>query len=547
MKIAIYARKSRTTDKGDSIENQIALCKQYASFHFSDPEFDEYKDEGYSGSNINRPAFQELIKSIRKGSYEILICYRLDRISRNVLDFSSTLEMLTKNGVAFVSIKENFDTTTPMGRAMLHISSVFAQLERETIAERIRDNMLELSKTGRWLGGTVPIGYTSKKIKCSASIGNGKNFTILQVDSNTASIVTTLFHKYLQFGSLSQLTVYLQNKNIKTLNDKFFHPHVLKNILSNPVYCAADQKVYKYFSTYNSFIANPWSDFDGQYGLMVYNKNRQGKSIYKNNISEWIVAIGKHEPLINSEIWLKTQERLAKNTIQRISHNQSSHALLSGLLYCSKCGAHMNVTNQTILKDGSVSYIYRCSSKHKSHGKLCNIANAKGHFLDKAVFSKVTSILLSETSIIKRLVKQREHILLGDSEVLKEETQIKEQIKKYEKAINKIFRLMSETEDNLLDGAYKKEIDRLESMLHVLKSELAEVHNKKLQTCEATDAINNAANITETLLKHIDEIPLIEKRMLIEEIVNYIEWDGSSVNVYLYKNIGDFESSKRNS
>src|SRR3712207_3673241 len=140
------------------------MCKNYAKRILSINEFIIYEDEGFSGSNINRPKFKELLLDVKKNKFNVLICYRLDRISRNVADFSSTLELLQSNNISFVSIKEQFDTSTPMGKAMVYIASVFAQLERETIAERIRDNMLELSKTGRWLGGQTPLGFNSKKI-----------------------------------------------------------------------------------------------------------------------------------------------------------------------------------------------------------------------------------------------------------------------------------------------------------------------------------------------------------------------------------------------
>lgn len=547
MKIAIYARKSRTTDKGDSIENQITLCKQYADIHFDNPEFIEYRDEGYSGGNTNRPAFQELIKNIKKGGYEVLICYRLDRISRNVLDFSSTLEMITKNNIAFVSIKENFDTTTPMGRAMLHISSVFAQLERETIAERIRDNMLELSKTGRWLGGTLPVGYTSKKTTYETPAGKTKNFTILEIDIHTAPIVTTIFNKYLQLGSLSQLESYLIHKNIKTVNDNYFHPHVLRSILANPVYCPADESVYKYFTLYHSYISNTLSEFNGQYGLMVYNKNRKGKSIYRNNISEWIIAIGKHKPLINSEKWLKVQSQLDKNSIKAIPHNLSTHALLSGLIYCSNCGALMKVTNQAILKDGTTSYIYRCSNKLKSHGTLCNIPNVKGHFLDRTVVDKIKALLLNEAEITKKIIQKHKSPVPGHLDLGMGGSNLKEQIEKAERAIRKMIRLMAQTEDPFLEQSYKNEVNRFQKELDTLNKAFTELQAKENQHADDIHNTDIIAASLKTSIEYIDKASLSEKRILLKSIIKYIEWDGKSVTVYLYRTIEDFESSKRNS
>ena len=165
MRIAIYSRKSVFTGKGDSIENQIQLCKDYIKLNFQDvSEIKIYEDEGFSAKSTDRPKFQEMLIDAKNKEFDCLICYRLDRIARNVANFATLIEDLNKLNIAFVSIKEQFDTSTPMGRAMMYISSVFAQLERETIAERIKDNMYELARSGRWLGGKTPHGFTSKKI-----------------------------------------------------------------------------------------------------------------------------------------------------------------------------------------------------------------------------------------------------------------------------------------------------------------------------------------------------------------------------------------------
>ena len=157
-RVAIYSRKSKFTGKGDSIENQIEMCKEYITNTIGkDIEFTIYEDEGFSGGNLDRPRFKKLMAAIKSKKFDILVCYRLDRISRNVADFSSTLEVLQSNNCSFISIKEQFDTSSPMGRAMIYIASVFAQLERETIAERVKDNMLELAKNGKWTGGKLSL------------------------------------------------------------------------------------------------------------------------------------------------------------------------------------------------------------------------------------------------------------------------------------------------------------------------------------------------------------------------------------------------------
>ena len=144
--IAIYSRKSRFTGKGESIGNQVELCKAYICGHYGEAALDYtviYEDEGFSGGDLNRPDFKRMMDDAKKHRIHAIVVYRLDRISRNISDFAGLIEELARLDIAFVSIKEQFDTGTPMGRAMMYIASVFSQLERETIAERIRDNMHE--------------------------------------------------------------------------------------------------------------------------------------------------------------------------------------------------------------------------------------------------------------------------------------------------------------------------------------------------------------------------------------------------------------------
>ena len=158
MNISIYARKSKSTEKGESISNQIETAKSYINLNYPGEEhtFFVYQDDGFSGKNTNRPGFVRMMRELKDKSIDCVAVYRFDRISRNVVDFVSVTKRLEVAGVKFVSVNEKFDTNTAMGKAMMMISAVFAELERETIAERVRDNMVMLSQTGRWLGGRCP-------------------------------------------------------------------------------------------------------------------------------------------------------------------------------------------------------------------------------------------------------------------------------------------------------------------------------------------------------------------------------------------------------
>ncbi|WP_370773422.1 recombinase family protein [Clostridium sp.] len=236
MNVAIYARKSKATKKGESIANQIELCKKYfLNTTNEDVNFLIYEDEGWSGGNINRPQFTKMMNDAKLKRFSALICYRLDRIARNVADFSSTYKILEENKIAFISITEQFDTNSIMGRGMINIAATFAQIERETIAERIKDNMLELSRTGRWLGGTPPLGFKSVQIT-----ENNKKMYKLEVIDDELEIVKLIYKLYPQYKSTVPIARYLVSNHIKGKNGGDFSRNTVLQILKNPVYCCSD-------------------------------------------------------------------------------------------------------------------------------------------------------------------------------------------------------------------------------------------------------------------------------------------------------------------
>ena len=180
---AIYARQSIDKKDSLSIAGQIALCKKLAG-----EDAKVYADKGYSGKNIKRPAFTELIEAVKSGTVKKIFVYRLDRFSRSIADFSKLWEVLEEHGVEFVSATENFDTSSPIGRAMLNIVLVFAQLERETVSLRVKDNYEHRHMLGAWPGGPAPYGFRLGKITvdgkfCSTLIENENAETVKRIFS----------------------------------------------------------------------------------------------------------------------------------------------------------------------------------------------------------------------------------------------------------------------------------------------------------------------------------------------------------------------------
>ncbi|WP_372995323.1 recombinase family protein [Lutispora sp.] len=399
MRVAIYSRKSKYTGKGESVENQVQLCKEYAvkNLGFDDKDLIIYEDEGFSGSNTKRPEFQRMLTDIKKKKIDLIICYRLDRISRNVLDFLNLIEILSRDNIGFVSIREQFDTTTPMGRAMMYIASVFAQLERETIAERIKDNMLQLAKSGRWLGGKLPTGFKSESIITKEKGEKEKKEYKLIPIQKEILLVKEIYNKFLELKSLSAVENYLINNNKKTKNGADFNRHSIKLILKNPVYAIADKDTYKYLERKGYSICSDLSEFNDINGLIGYNKTKQSaenKSIKYRDVNQWIIAVGKHKGIIPGRDWIEVQKLLEKNKSHAYKRENSSHALLSGILKCKECGSFMRPKSmKRYTADGNQVYYYICERKEKSKKDKCQNKNINGNRIDLQIIESMKEIM----------------------------------------------------------------------------------------------------------------------------------------------------------
>lgn len=312
MCFAIYSRKSRFTGKGESIENQVTVCRQYIESRYGKEEAQRaqvFEDEGFSGGSLDRPQFRKMIEMAEKGGIQSVVCYRLDRVSRNIGDFAGLIRRLEQWGIGFVSVREQFDTGSPMGRAMMYIASVFSQLERETIAERIRDNMMELAKTGRWLGGRTAYGYRSSCIRREED-GRVRQAYCLEEVPEELGHVRRLFQVFLRNGSLRGAEEALEG--VKTRQGKKFTRFSIREILKNPVYCAADRDAWEYFSQKGAGITGDAGLYDGSGGVMAYNRTEQKKGCSHRElpVTEWIVAPGLHAPAVSGREWSQVQHIL---------------------------------------------------------------------------------------------------------------------------------------------------------------------------------------------------------------------------------------------
>lgn len=283
IRCAIYTRKS--SEEGleqdfNSLNAQREACEAYikSQMHEGWVLIDkQYNDGGYSGGTMERPAFKELLKDIENDKIDIVVVYKVDRLTRSLMDFSKIIDVFDRHETSFVSITQQFNTTTSMGRLTLNILLSFAQFEREVTGERIRDKIAASKKKGMWMGGKVPLGYSKEDKK-------------LVVHKEDTQKVQMLFEKYLELKSVPKLMQYLKEEEIKTKTDKYFSKGQLYHLLANKVYI--------------------------------------GKITHKDKVYE-----GEHKAIICDETFEKVQKLLYENKVDKICGVKcSSNSLLAGLI-----------------------------------------------------------------------------------------------------------------------------------------------------------------------------------------------------------------------
>ncbi|CAM3045691.1 recombinase family protein [Hathewaya histolytica] len=528
MKIAIYSRKSKFTGKGESIENQVLMCKEYIerNFHGEKHEFKIYEDEGFSGGNTNRPKFQELLKDIRKRSFDILICYRLDRISRNVADFSSTLELLQNNNVSFISIKEQFDTSTPMGKAMVYIASVFAQLERETIAERVRDNMLELSKSGRWLGGQTPLGFKSKQMTYLDSEYKERTMYKLSPIEDELKLVELIYNKYFEVKSLRKVTQWLLEHKYKTKLGSEWNVSAVSDLLQNPTYVKADEKIFEYLESLQiTCVGNP----DANHGILTYNK-KKGQNTYRDT-SEWIAAISKHEGVIESSKWLEIQSTLKNNKAKAPRLGKTHNALLTGLIRCDKCGSPMTVIHGSKDKNGNTRFYYACSMKIDSKGTRCNNQNVRSIDVESAVIKELKKVTKDNGLLVKELSKAREEVA-SQIDNSNELILLNNSLKTKETSIENLIKQLSQNSSSTAAKYIINEIEKNEYEINEIKEKISVISSKAEKNKNVDiniDFLIKQLQSFSTLIDSTDDVE--QKKFLLSCVLDRITWNGDTGNI----------------
>lgn len=531
---AIYARKSKATEKGESIENQIGRCISLCEMR--EWGYVVFYDYDYSGQNTDRPDFEEMMKRVYDGEFKYLVCYKLDRVSRSVSDFSRLISEMDSIGVAFISIKENFDLTTPMGRAMMMITAVFAQLERETIAERVRDNMIDRAKMGKWNGGPVPMGYKAKQYAVQKN-DHIKKMTKLLIAESEAKTIKALYDMYLTpEGSIRKCCFWMNENGYRTKRGAEWSQSQIARILQNPLYCIADRDAYAYYSNHmRAEIVDDKKDFDGKHGLMFYNRRKPYKKTTRvREEDEWLLVIGEHEGIIPGKVFAKAQLKREQRKTQAPRSGQSVRSPLAGLIRCGRCGAAMiTAGSKKNVHPGSAYNVYfACGTRRQKSKELCDNNSVRADDLEKMVVKCIAGLLENEKALDRALNTANDKLEDRRIPLLAKRNKLQSQIDSLDSELK-----------NLVNALGKGILPE-----YVIKNKYKELDRKKDELVKTCDRINEELDQDcaesydmDAVKEHIKNfgdsyqyLSLEEKKKLLRSIVKEIIIDKNKATLILY-------------
>ena len=521
MRFASYGRKSVFSEKSDSIDNQFRMAKEYAENHFPSKidSFSYYSDEDFTGANTNRPDLQRLFTDIKAGLIDVLIVYQLDRLSRDVKDFANMYSVLEEHNVNFISVKEYIDTTTPIGKAMMYVTIVFAQMERETIANRVTDNMIGLVKKGYWVGGNPPKGYVRQKIEI-----NGRKHVTIVPDPEGVSFVMNIADTFLDnHFSLQGMETYYKNKGIRTPSGAFFSTNQLYKILTMPYCVEATSEIYDFFAQKGCIMDSdsPREKWDGSHGVMIYGRTTEkNKKHQLNPPSKWIVTLGYHKPFMSSKKWLSIQNRLSQNKFDKTM--KYDVPLLKGILRCS-CGSIMCVSRKKLVS-GVCSHYY-CLKRTRQGKSYCSTSAIKMDYLDEKVLDVFRSIQADSSLILKYADTAPVNIPNLDS--------ISQKITSCEKKIRQLASSLALNENSTAAKYIISEIEHQDLELQSLKREYSAATILINQQNISAKSVKKRAEEIINLIQNFDTFTSVERNEIAKKVITSCTWDGETLSLVL--------------
>jgi len=433
VRCAIYTRKS-TTENLDMDFNSLDAQREAAESYIKSQKHEgwtiipeQYDDGGFSGGTIDRPAFQRLMDDIKSGAVDCVVVYKVDRLSRSLMDFARIIEVFEKHNVSFVSVTQQFNTGNSMGRLMLNVLLSFAQFEREIISERTRDKIAAARKKGKWSGGYPILGYDIDPA--------GRRLVVNDAESEQ---VRQIFRLYLQHQSMGETVKVLREMGWMTKSWKTVKGHLKSGALFN---------------------------IDRLHRLLT-NVLYIGKVPHKDEVYD-----GEHEAIVDDALWEQVQGNLKANQYNRgqIVRNENG-GLLKGIIRCSACDSAM-VYTYTMKGDKRYRY-YVCSKAQKNGWKSCPTKSVPAGEMEDFVVERIRGIGNNP-----KLVEETIHKMQSEYEKIRrmheaDRTRLRQDITKLVDERKRLFSALGNSEGNT-SRALTERISDVESTIEERNQKLA--------------------------------------------------------------------------
>lgn len=371
-KVALYVRVSTTYQvEKDSLPMQREDLINYAKYVLNIDKYEVFEDAGYSAKSTERPAYQQMMSRLRDREFSHLLVWKIDRISRNLIDFSEMYNELKKLGVTFVSKNEQFQTDTPMGEAMLKIILVFAELERKMTSERVSSVMVSRANKGQWNGGKVPFGYDYNK--------KTKEFSINPVE---AAVVDRIFTMYETCPSLLAIARELNSEGITTKSGIAWTPVTVSRLMHNIFYTGA----YRY---------NRLCESDGRNKTPSYERKEEEWVIYENHHPAIIEKVRQDRVLEK----LASQRRGGWEMDKGKSYVRKNVHIFSGLITCAVCGSIYQSTSDKMRSNGYVPSVYLCARRRRFSD--CDNSSVTDAYIGPFVLNYIANMIKVQNSFGK--------------------------------------------------------------------------------------------------------------------------------------------------
>ena len=441
--IAIYCRVSteEQSENGYSIDEQERLLEEWCK-KMGYVIYKCYSDRGISGKNIkDRPALKELLSDAKAGKFDMVISWKINRVSRKLEDVLKIVSLLEKNNITFKSYSEPFETDTPAGRMQFQMMALIGEFERGTIAQNVKMGMIAKAKSGNWCGGRV-LGYDLVPNNSPEEEKKGKNK--LEINEKEAEIVRFIFNEYSKGKGYKAITNQINKLGYKTKKGNDFSVGSIRDILTNPVYI----------------------------GEIRYNVRQNWSEKRRRNINPNPIRVkGKHEAIIDRELWDKVQ-LILESKKGKPSRIYDGEYPLTGILRCPKCGAGMVISRTTnTLADGSKKRIaYYCCGNWKNKGtSVCNSNTIRVDKANEYVFKKIEELVSNEAmikAVVKNINKERKDKVKPAKRLLGD---IDKELEKLDKRKRKIFEAYED--DILTKEEFQIRKDELNEKIRILEEE----------------------------------------------------------------------------